>query len=577
MANPFPFLLPFQLSDIGAPLVAGELSTYAIGTSDPKATYIDENGTTENTNPIILNSAGRFRCFLGVGGYKFVLRDALGNLIWTQNFLNSAGGGGGGGSLTVVNTIAALRALQVGSTDYVMVMGYYVGGDIAPRTYKGDLENSEPDDGGGVIGSGSGRWILEWDDKPVDVRWFGATGDGSSNDAPNVLSAQSWALAKNLKSGIVFTHVPVYYNLGSDAVEITCEASFVPGGQIKPPTGGLKFSGCLTAGIYQIFYGPFATGQIDLSEALLPVGAAPEWFGAVGDNTTNDLDAITALKESAAKVFLFMSPAGYHVSDDPAITLPDGGSARVAGEVANGSTVYLPKGLWVKDEIRADSLKIDSDIEVDGNATVHGNATVDVDLSVGRDATIGRNLGVALNATVAGALQANSILSQNNVEAFDKVIAGTYVQAQAGSSGTNFKASGSKQVVIGSSDNTLDANSLTATNDYIKIIAAGTTDSATPTVSITVGGTTVFSASMDSSAGTTADYYAEVLVFRTGATSFYSTGFVTMNATGATRVPAASDSRSGGSITWANANAIVQSASATNVKKLTMHEIYPAS
>lgn len=47
------------LDSNGDPVVGGKLFTYAAGSSTKQATYTDNTGTTANTNPIILDSAGR--------------------------------------------------------------------------------------------------------------------------------------------------------------------------------------------------------------------------------------------------------------------------------------------------------------------------------------------------------------------------------------------------------------------------------------------------------------------------------------------------------------------------------------
>ena len=64
----------------GNPLNGGKLFTYEAGTVTPKATYTTEAGDVPNTNPVVLDSAGRSVVFLD-GSYKFRLEDALGNLI----------------------------------------------------------------------------------------------------------------------------------------------------------------------------------------------------------------------------------------------------------------------------------------------------------------------------------------------------------------------------------------------------------------------------------------------------------------------------------------------------------------
>jgi hypothetical protein len=70
----------------GNVLSGGKIYTYAAGSTTPAATYTSDTGATANTNPIILNSAGRVtnEIWLTVGTiYKFVLKDANDTLIGT--------------------------------------------------------------------------------------------------------------------------------------------------------------------------------------------------------------------------------------------------------------------------------------------------------------------------------------------------------------------------------------------------------------------------------------------------------------------------------------------------------------
>lgn len=74
----------------GNPLSGGKLFTYAAGTTTKQATYTDSTGTTQNANPVILNSRGEASVWLASGGYKFVLSpstdsDPPTNPIWTQD------------------------------------------------------------------------------------------------------------------------------------------------------------------------------------------------------------------------------------------------------------------------------------------------------------------------------------------------------------------------------------------------------------------------------------------------------------------------------------------------------------
>ena len=75
----------------GLPLYLGKLYTYAAGTTTPQATYTDSTQTTQNPNPVILNFRGEAFVWLNpLLSYKYVLYDALGNLIWTEDNIQGA-------------------------------------------------------------------------------------------------------------------------------------------------------------------------------------------------------------------------------------------------------------------------------------------------------------------------------------------------------------------------------------------------------------------------------------------------------------------------------------------------------
>jgi hypothetical protein len=65
----------------GVPYQAGTIATYVVGTTTPKATYLDEGLTVLNTNPVVLDSAGR-AIMWGDGDFRLILSDVSGNLIW---------------------------------------------------------------------------------------------------------------------------------------------------------------------------------------------------------------------------------------------------------------------------------------------------------------------------------------------------------------------------------------------------------------------------------------------------------------------------------------------------------------
>jgi hypothetical protein len=73
-----------QFNDaLGVPLAGGSVYFYTPSTTTPKDTFQDALQTIPNSNPVILDSAGR-AIILGSGSYRQVVYDANGNLIWDQ-------------------------------------------------------------------------------------------------------------------------------------------------------------------------------------------------------------------------------------------------------------------------------------------------------------------------------------------------------------------------------------------------------------------------------------------------------------------------------------------------------------
>jgi hypothetical protein len=86
MATSFAPLLLQAMDDYGDVLAGGKIYTYEAGTTTDLATYQDLLGVTPNTNPVVLNAAGRatVRVTNGVA-YKFVLTDANDEIIATYD------------------------------------------------------------------------------------------------------------------------------------------------------------------------------------------------------------------------------------------------------------------------------------------------------------------------------------------------------------------------------------------------------------------------------------------------------------------------------------------------------------
>jgi hypothetical protein len=90
-----------------------------------------------------------------------------------------------------VASISALKALTGGDFDMVNVGGHTTAGDGGGGVFRWDGSDTTADDNGIYIqpnAGGTGRWIRQYD-LPVNVRWFGATGDGTTDDAAAIQAA----------------------------------------------------------------------------------------------------------------------------------------------------------------------------------------------------------------------------------------------------------------------------------------------------------------------------------------------------------------------------------------------------
>jgi len=108
-------------SNSGVPLAGGLLYTYAAGTTTPLATFTTAAGTTANSNPIVLNSAGRLDNEVWLTStltYKFLLKDSDGVTIATYDDIPGIGSVSGlttGTSLLSGNGSGGFSNVVVGS------------------------------------------------------------------------------------------------------------------------------------------------------------------------------------------------------------------------------------------------------------------------------------------------------------------------------------------------------------------------------------------------------------------------------------------------------------------------------
>lgn len=79
------------LDSNGNPLSSGKVFSYVPSTTTAKTTYQNFGGTIANTNPVILNAAGRAKIW-GTGQYRQIVKDKNDNIIWDAD--TSAAGSG---------------------------------------------------------------------------------------------------------------------------------------------------------------------------------------------------------------------------------------------------------------------------------------------------------------------------------------------------------------------------------------------------------------------------------------------------------------------------------------------------
>jgi hypothetical protein len=82
-------------TNTGAVLTGGKIYTYAAGTTTPQTTYTTSAGNVAQTNPIVLDAAGRVsgsgEIWLQFAPYKFVLKDSNDVLIATYDNIRGVG------------------------------------------------------------------------------------------------------------------------------------------------------------------------------------------------------------------------------------------------------------------------------------------------------------------------------------------------------------------------------------------------------------------------------------------------------------------------------------------------------
>lgn len=175
--------------DNGDPLSGGKVFTYAAGTTTPLATYTNRDGITPNSNPIILDAAGRTpQQIWATEGvlYKYVVKTSTDITLRTWDNI--------GGSV-----VASDLAQDLANTT---------------NNAKGDaLIGFKQSNAAGFLASATARTVSTKFQESVSVKDFGAAGDGATDD--------SAAFAAALQSGARDVYVPAGDYAFTSAISVT--------------------------------------------------------------------------------------------------------------------------------------------------------------------------------------------------------------------------------------------------------------------------------------------------------------------------------------------------------------------
>lgn len=134
------------------------------------------------------------------------------------------------GDLIQCNSVTALKAVSVTplTNGYqAFVAGYASAGDGGGGQFVYVLASSETEDIGTIVApnAGVGRWRRVYSDL-LNVKWFGATGDGATNDSAAVLAASDAAI----RIGVTLFFPPGTYKIGT-SISITGSVKWLGSGK----------------------------------------------------------------------------------------------------------------------------------------------------------------------------------------------------------------------------------------------------------------------------------------------------------------------------------------------------------
>jgi len=163
-----------------------------------------------------------------------------------------------------------------------------------------------------------GIWINKGGDTgEYNIKAYGATGDGTTDDTTSIQSAINAAVASG-----GYTYFPQGTYKVSSNLTINCESMFAKDAMLSiDSTKVITITSNIDAKAFQIFSG---SGTVSFAGNYVETEVYPQWWGAVGDNSTNNTSALNACFTSAATGGIgVIFPKGVYRFDDT-ITIPSG-------------------------------------------------------------------------------------------------------------------------------------------------------------------------------------------------------------------------------------------------------------
>lgn len=144
------------LDDDGLPVAGGSVGFFIPGTDTPKDTWLDSSQSVLNSNPVILDAAGRARIW-GSGDYRQILQDSLGNIIWDRETFGSNVGPTGPTGTGITGPIGPTGISGISSTGPTGSTGPSGGptGSLGPTGSTGSVGASGPSGPTGATGIGA--------------------------------------------------------------------------------------------------------------------------------------------------------------------------------------------------------------------------------------------------------------------------------------------------------------------------------------------------------------------------------------------------------------------------------------